>query len=101
MPYSDPEQRRRVKRESMRRARAKGSTGSTLAALPGDDAPPLTAESIAAIVARALQRAEHELAGAEHARAIAALASVALRALETRELAERLRALERAVREAA
>jgi hypothetical protein len=106
MPYSDRDRQREAQRLSARRRRAvkragSGSTGSSLTAIAGgEDMPALTAEDIAARIVRALDRVERDagaLLPSDYARAVAALASVGLRCLETRELAERLRALERAV----
>jgi hypothetical protein len=65
-----------------------------LTTIGGSGPPKLTAEAIGEIVARELDRVEHELVGAERARAIASLAAVALRAVEATETNQHLSAIQ-------
>ena len=86
MPYSDPDERRRVQRESQRRRRARGLTGLTATAgltptvvkLPATaDGPGLAPDDVLAIVGAALAQApsDDELSAADRYRVIATLAT--------------------------
>jgi hypothetical protein len=95
MPYRNAEDRRRYDRERRRRMRA-GERAGVTALVPPDvrlraarDLECLLAEAVALI------RGDSQARGTEKARALAYLVSIGLRLLETRDLQERIEALER------
>ena len=94
MPYRDPDARRRYDRDRRRLQRAAART-----ALP--EVPATTrlrvASDVEAVLARAVELATGDARAkdVEKARALAQIASVALRLIEVHDLAERLEGLER------
>lgn len=103
MPYADPEKRREYARRWMRQKRA----GLTEGQRAGGLLVPLdlrlrTADEVVALVREAVQmvRADDSAKGVEKGRALAYIASVALRVLEAGALEERVAALERLFEEA-
>jgi|SRR6266536_1779801 len=94
MPFRDPEQRRRYDRDRRRLHRAAART-----CLPRAPAPTRlrVAADIEAVLSRAVDLAtgDPKAKDVEKARALAQIASVALRLIEVHDLTERLEALER------
>jgi hypothetical protein len=100
MSYKDPEQRRAYHRDykRLRRAGDCQTPGQTL--LPAEfrlrtaqDVLELLAEQIVAV------RLDQAVATAERARTVGYLCSIALRAVETADMAERIDAIERALKQ--
>ena len=99
MAYADPTKQRDYQRDykRLRRAGSCQTPGQTLLPAPfrlqtARDVLGLIAEQVEAV------RAEPEAGTLEKARVVGYLASVALRAVETADLADRLEALERAMK---
>jgi hypothetical protein len=104
MPYKNAERQRAAKAESARRCRRPRGTNPVD---PGEPAPPLvsgplrleTAHDLLALLEAQLVAviADSKLRMAERAQVVGYLATVGLRALEARDLAARVEALERAL----
>lgn len=96
MPFKDPEKRREAER---RRRAAKRGTALPPGANPPPPLPPIALKSPADVLAMLeesvnLARADTAAGPQVRARTVGYLASVALRALEVGDLAERVKALE-------
>jgi hypothetical protein len=99
VPYKDPDRQRAAKAEHARRRRAAGVEPSrrTHGPLLSGEARLATAHDVLAVIEGqvAAVLADEELGTAERARVVATLSGVALRAIESGDLAGRLEALER------
>jgi hypothetical protein len=95
MPYKDVEDRRRYDRDRKRRLRAvRAEAPSALDLASNRDG---VTEALLGLVAEAVTRVRRDpkARGVEKGREIGRLVGVALRVVETRDLAERLEAIER------
>jgi hypothetical protein len=101
MPYKDPDRQRVAKAEHARRRRAaRVEPGrGTLGPLISGELRVQTAHDVLGVLSEQIEAvlADAELGTGERARVVATLAGVALRAIETGQLAARLEALERAL----
>ena len=98
MPHKDQQDRRRYDRDRKRRLRAEARAAAL--ALPHVEPDRVGAvEGLQALLAEAVARIrrDHTARDIDKGRELGRLVSVALRLLETRDLAERLEALERVV----
>jgi hypothetical protein len=84
MPYADRERQKRAQRESARRRRARGSTGSTsVVALPTPpDGPGLTPDGVLAIVGAELETTARGDIDSDRTRAVCTAASTWARIYE-------------------
>jgi hypothetical protein len=101
-PHRDPVQRRQANAAAQRRRRARlrQAAGGTVTPLSAPSAPGrLSPEEILVVLADELTaiRTAVDVSAAERARSVAGLCSVALRAVETADLAAELRAMKAAV----
>ena len=101
MPYKNRDRQRAAKAEHARRRRAAGVEPGrgTLGPLITGELRFETAHDVLAVLGQQIDAvlADAELGTAERARVVATLCGVALRAIETGQLAARLEALERAL----
>jgi hypothetical protein len=102
MPYANPDRQKAAKAEHARRRRAVAVEPSrgTLGPLLSGDVRVTTARDVLAVIEAQIVAvlADEELGTTERARVVATLSGVALRAIETGDLAGRLEALERHLR---
>jgi hypothetical protein len=96
MPYADPERQRAAKAEHARRSRS-GTPRGTLGPLVSGDERLATARDVLTLIEGQLVAvlADPDLGTTERARTVATLCGLALRAIESGDLAGRLEALER------
>mgnify|MGYP000375782259 CR=1 FL=1 len=99
MPYSNPDDRRRVWREAQRRRRARqlGTLpGGVNPSTPASGAAPLSPADLGALVAEELAavRSASEAGSHERARIVALLVQVGLRCFEMSDLTARVEQLE-------
>lgn len=92
MPYSDPEERRRYDRDRKRALRAAPAPAVTLAVSRLE-----VVEDVQEVLAEAVRlvRTDPKARGIEKGRALGYLGTIALRLIETRDLQDRMDALER------
>ncbi len=99
MPYRDPERRQAYQREYKRMQRAGGGQTPGQTQLPGSFRLK-TAQDVVALLEEQINnvREEPEAGTLEKARAVGYLAGIALKAVETADLAGRVEAVERVLK---
>jgi hypothetical protein len=100
MSYKDPQQQRTYQREYKRLRRAGDCQTPGQTQIPADfrlhtaqDVLELLSEQVAAV------RADNDVSTTERARTVGYLCAIALRAVETADMAERIDAIERALKQ--
>jgi hypothetical protein len=96
VPYKDPDRQRAAKAEHARRSRRGTPRGTSGPLVSGDERLETARDVLALIEGQVVAvLGDDELGTAERARTIATLAGLALRAIESGDLAGRLEGLER------